>query len=30
VPLLELLPRLARCAPRRYFDGGSEVAAAVI
>jgi len=27
VPLLELLPRLARCAPRRYFDGGSEVAA---
>jgi alanine racemase len=27
VPLLELLPRLARCAPQRYFDGSSEVAA---
>jgi alanine racemase len=30
VPLLELLPRLARCAPRRYFDGGLEVATGVL
>jgi alanine racemase len=30
VPLLELLPRLARCAPRRFFDGGSEVSAGLL